>query len=666
MNQFITFLILSLSYSTLAQGPAFEWAKSSGGDFCSGSSVIADNSGNVYTIGRFTGTVDFDPGAGSTNITSNGGLDIFIQKLDASGNFLWVKTFGGLFSELGYSIAIDNLGNIVTTGSFRGTVDFDPGAGTTNLTSNGAQDVFVQKIDPSGNFLWAKSFGGIDGDFPSSIITDGSGNIYTTGRFEGTADFNPDIGTFNLTANGDRDVFVHKLDVSGNFQWAKTFGGLGYDGGSSIAVDASGNIYTLGNFNESVDFDPGPGIASLTSNGSQDVFVQKMDASGNFQWAKTFGGTDFDGGSSIAVDASGNILTSGRFRDIVDFDPGAGTANRTSNGNGDVFVQKLNSTGDFQWVQSFGGANDEESTSIALDGMGNIYTTGIFYNTVDFDPGIGVTNLTSNGGLDPFVQKIDGTGSFQWARSFGGSDNVRTFSIAVDVSNNIYTTGEFTGTADFNPGTASSTLTSNGGANFFVQKMSPCVTITGTDTRTECDSYSWIDGNTYTSNNNTATWTLTNSVGCDSVVTLDLTITNSNTGTDVQTACDSYTWIDSNTYTSSNNSATWTLTNQAGCDSVVTLALTITNSSSGTDVQTACDNYTWIDGNTYTSSNNSATWTLTNAAGCDSVVTLDLTITNSNTGTDVHTACDSYTWIDGNTYTSSNNSATWTLTNQAG
>ena len=153
---------------------------------------------------------------------------------------------------------------------------------------------------------------------------------------------------------------------------------------------------------------------------------------------------------------------------------------------------------------------------------------------------------------------------------------------------------------------------------------------TGVDVQEHCDTYTWIDGNTYTSSNNTATFTLTNAVGCDSVVTLDLTINNSNTGVDVQEHCDTYTWIDGNTYTSSNNTATFTLTNAVGCDSVVTLDLTINNSNTGVDVQEHCDTYTWIDGNTYTSSNNTATFTLTNAVGCDSVVTLDLTINNSN------------------------------------
>jgi Secretion system C-terminal sorting domain len=189
---------------------------------------------------------------------------------------------------------------------------------------------------------------------------------------------------------------------------------------------------------------------------------------------------------------------------------------------------------------------------------------------------------------------------------------------------------------------------------------------TGIDVQTACDSFTWIDGLTYTSSNSTATHILTNMLGCDSVVTLNLTVNYSNTGTDVQTACDSYTWIDGLTYTSSNSTATHILTNAVGCDSIITLNLTVNYSNTGTDVQTACDSYTWIDGITYTSSNSTATHILTNVVGCDSVVTLNLTVNYSNTGTDVQTACDSFTWIDGLTYTSSNNTATYTLTNVAG
>lgn len=192
--------------------------------------------------------------------------------------------------------------------------------------------------------------------------------------------------------------------------------------------------------------------------------------------------------------------------------------------------------------------------------------------------------------------------------------------------------------------------------------------ISSTDTRTECSPYTWINGVEYTSNNNTASFTIANGAanGCDSIVNLDLTILPSQNEVDTRVACDSYTWIDGVTYTSSNNSATHTLTNIQGCDSIITLNLTINESNTGVDVQTACNSYTWIDGVTYTTSNNSATHTLTNIYGCDSVVTLNLTINESNTGVDIQTACDSYTWMDGVTYTTSNNSATHTLTNVSG
>jgi hypothetical protein len=191
-------------------------------------------------------------------------------------------------------------------------------------------------------------------------------------------------------------------------------------------------------------------------------------------------------------------------------------------------------------------------------------------------------------------------------------------------------------------------------------------TTNSTATVSACDSYTWINGITYTSSTSTPTFTLTNASGCDSIVTLNLTINNTNSGIATISACNSYTWIDGITYTSSTNTPTFIVTNAGGCDSTVTLNLTINTGSTGTDVQTACDSYTWIDGNTYTSSTNSPVFTLTNAVGCDSVVTLNLTITTSSTGTDTQTACDSYTWIDGNTYTSTTSSPTFTLTNAAG
>ena len=205
-----------------------------------------------------------------------------------------------------------------------------------------------------------------------------------------------------------------------------------------------------------------------------------------------------------------------------------------------------------------------------------------------------------------------------------------------------------------------------------------------TDVASECDQFTWIDGITYSQSNSTAQHILTNAQGCDSVVTLDLTINYSSIGTDVQTACEEYTWIDGNTYFESNNTAQHTLTNESGCDSTVSLDLTINYSNEGVDLVVACDSFLWIDGNTYFESTNygeneggilnlpgqnndpAPSFVLTNQNGCDSTVYLDLTINNSTSGTDVITACDSYTWIDGNTYSQSNNSAQHTLTNAEG
>ncbi len=196
----------------------------------------------------------------------------------------------------------------------------------------------------------------------------------------------------------------------------------------------------------------------------------------------------------------------------------------------------------------------------------------------------------------------------------------------------------------------------------------PQLVATSTDTRTECGSFTWIDGNTYTTDNNTATHTLANAAvnGCDSIITLNLTILQPAFGTDTRTECGSYEWIDGNTYTTDNNTATHTLVNGAanGCDSTITLDLTIIPIALGTDIQTACTSFNWIDGNTYTSSNNTATYTLVNGAvnGCDSIVSLNLTIIQPSIYTDSRTVCDSLVWIDGNTYYSSNNSVSYTYT----
>ena len=452
----------------------FVWAKRFAGISSDvGYSIAVDSSGNVYTTGNFFFTVDFDPGAGSTELTSAGNSDVFVSKLDSSGNFIWAKSFGGSSSHVGFSIAVDGSGNVYTTGFFVSTADFDPGAGTTNLTSIGNADVFVSKLDSAGNLVWAKSFGGTSADIGRSIKVDSSGNVYTTGSFNGTVDFDPGAGSTNLASAGSTDVFVSKLDSAGDLVWAKSFGGSSEDYGRSIAVDSSGNVYTTGSYNDTADFDPGAGTSNLNGNNMDDVFVSKLNSVGNFVWAKRFAGISSDVGYSIAVDSSGNVYTTGNFFFTVDFDPGAGSTELTSAGNSDVFVSKLDSSGNFIWAKSFGGSSSHVGFSIAVDGSGNVYTTGFFVSTADFDPGAGTTNLTSIGNADVFVSKLDSAGNLVWAKSFGGSSSDYGYSTAVDSSGNVYTTGFFAGTVDFDPGAGTSNITSVGSDDIFVLKLSP-------------------------------------------------------------------------------------------------------------------------------------------------------------------------------------------------
>jgi len=459
-----------------AQAPIFQWANSMKGSADDvGNSVTVDAAGNVYTTGFFQGTVDFDPGANVFNLISAGAEDIFVSKLDASGNFVWAKNLGGTSSDNGSSIAVDANGNVYTTGWFGGIADFDPGSGVTNLVSLGFKDIFVSKLDVSGNFVWAKSIGGTGNEIGSSIVLDATGNVITTGYFEGTVDFDPNAGVSNLTSVANFDIFISKLSTAGNFVWAKSIGDVSFETGNSVTVDATGNVYTTGYFDGTVDFDPGAGVSNLTSSGA-DVFVSKLDATGNYVWAVNLGGTGDEYGNSIAVDGTGNVYTTGSFQGTCDFEPGSGITVLNSSGSDDIFVSKLDAAGTYVWAAKLGGTLDGYGTSIQVDGSGNVYTSGYYTGTVDFDPDFaGTVNLTSIAMEDLYISKLNSAGNYVWAVSMGGSQADAAQSVKVDGSGNIYSTGYFNGTVDFDPGAGTVNLSSGGLADIFVHKMSNCV-----------------------------------------------------------------------------------------------------------------------------------------------------------------------------------------------
>ncbi len=477
----ITLTIIFIQVYTSAQPVTLQWAKKIGGTTGDRSrGLTIDAAGNVYTTGFFSGTADFDPGAGVFNLTATTSSDVFVSKLDVAGNFVWAVQFGGnsAVGEQGYGVDIDAAGNVYTTGYFNGIVDFDPGAGTFNLNAGSARDIFISKLDAAGNFVWALQMGGnFNGnheDWGYDISIDAAGNIYSTGYFRGTADFDPGPGVFNLISPGGEtpQVFISKLDAAGNFIWAKQLGGTLTDEGRSVTIDAVGNVYTIGSFNGTGDFDPGAGTFNLTSSGGSDVFVSKLDAAGDFVWAKKLGGTVIDIGYGITVDAAGNVYTTGYFQGTADFDPGAGTFNLSSTGGLDVFVSKLNASGDFVWAKQLGGATDDEANSITLDAAGNVYTTG-YTNGGDFDPGPGVFILNS---AREFVSKLNNAGDFVWAVIIGrpnpSGSSGNTYCMSIDAAGNIYTAGHFFGIHDFDPGTGVFNITSTGAEDIFVHKMS--------------------------------------------------------------------------------------------------------------------------------------------------------------------------------------------------
>ena len=383
---------------------------------------------------------------------------------NAQVKFEWTKQFSGPYQNRSNIITTDARGNVYTVGYFKGAVDFDPGIGVCKLeNAEGYQedDIFISKISASGNFIWAKQIRCGQGSI-YCIAIDKYENIYCTGNFYDSMDLDPSGVTYNLKSNGrNYGIFILKLNVSGNFVWAKPTGGKGDCASLSIVLDSIGNIYTTGYFEDTSDFNPDPSVKyNLSSYGKRDIFISKLDASGNFIWAKKIGGSLDDVSNEIKINKSG-IFIIGHFQGIVDFDPSAATFNLMSSANSyDAYISKLDISGNFVWAKKIGGPELDIGTSLKLDTKGNIYTTGSFGGTVDFDPGAGIFNITSIGTFDFFFSKYDSDGNFIWTKYLGGGVNYPFVlrSIATDSLSNLYLVGEFWDSLDFDPSAASYVL----------------------------------------------------------------------------------------------------------------------------------------------------------------------------------------------------------------
>ena len=621
------FLLVAIFFFFLSYAQKYEWSKGLGGTRNDrGHSIAVDDSGNVYTTGVFYSTADFDPGTGVANLISAGQYDIFISKLNSSGNFLWAKRIGGSGYEWTYSLAVDDSGNVFITGEFERTVDFDPGVGTYNVTVVAYRDIFILKLNTQGDFCWVKTCGSHRVEGPYAINLDNSGNIYSTGTFRDSLDLDPGSGTHYLKAVKYADIYLQKLNPSGDFKWAVGVGGDGNDHCHSLDIDDAENVYATGYFPYTVDFDPGVGTANLTTAGNLDIFVLKLDSSGNFEWAKRMGGTGRDVGNSIRVDKSGNVYTTGYFEGTVDFDPGPGVTNLTSQYGYEVFIQKLNSAGNLVWVKQIKGTGYESGASITIDDAGNLYITGQFPEIADFDPDTGVVNLSTNGAQDIFVQKLDSSGSLLWAKQFGGIDWDEGFSVAVDQAENVYFTGIFEKTADFGPGQGNTQITSFGNEDIFVCKLSKCNVSKSYLKEIVCESYTSPSGKFIWKKTGFYSDIIENYKGCDSLITIDLTIIGISSTLINPVVCGGYTSPSGSFYWTMSGSYYDTLLNHLGCDSFIHINLVVHTSSASTLSLKACDSFNSPSGNYVWTKSGVYYDTILNSMGCDSFITFNLSI----------------------------------------
>jgi hypothetical protein len=570
-------LSLILSSSIFAQSIDLEWVyKTNGSGLESIFEVVEDSEGNIITLGTFINTMDMDPGSGTHNLTASH-LDLFVQKLDSNRNLIWVKHVRAGQSASGRGLAVDSEDNVHVVFRFDSWVDFIPGTTNDNLTTAGGWDIAMFKVDKDGDYDWIKHIGGLGNERPEGIDVDNDGSVYYNCHFSHNSsgyslDVNPNSGVHNKAQVGGFDVFTLKLDSAGNFVRATSIKGSDHEFTYDVDVDPNGNVYTVGSFSGTIDFDPGSGTHNLTANSSGSAFIQKLSPSGQFIWAKKLDGTGSCTGYEIVTDNESNVWFAGYFSGQMDANPGSGTQTLTSNGQTDNFLVKLNPNGVFVWGASFGGTSYDEIYRLQCDALNNVYLTGPIYATMDADPssGVSMVSLNASGSSDFFFSKFDENGVFQWAEGLDGPDSDISSSIFVDKHGDILACGQFASSFNFNPnGTTNQTATNQDG---FLVKYRQCDRIEYAEI-TGCDSVIGPLGTVWT---NTGTFidSTNNSIGCDTFYIADVTVNHPTSASFADTVCEAYypspsgkyVWTTSDTYQD-------TIQNTGGCDSVITIDL---------------------------------------------------------------------------------------------
>ncbi len=419
-----------------------------GGDNGGNANVAVDSSGNVFIAGTFWSSADFDPGAGEDIHTTAGGYGAFLTKMNSDGSYGWTKTFEGSGFTEALDVAVDLNGNAFVSGYFWSTFDFDPSAGTDDHTSNGSGDAFVTKIYSDGSYGWTNTFGGTYSDHAEAVGVDSSGNVYIAGTFrDDTVDFDPGVGVDEILSLGESG-FLTKFSSDGSYEWTKAFRTIDTVVPRDIAFGLNDEVYVTGGFKGNVGFNYG-GFDFHLASGFSDIFLTKIMSDGSYGWTKSIGDTGTDRSNSVATDSSGNIFITGYFGGTVNFDTDGGSDDHLAVASSDGFITKINSNGSYGWTKTFGGSSDDEGLGIALDSSDDIYIAGRFNDTVDFNLGAGGDNHTSLGFYDIFLTKLYNDGSYGWTKTAGSTNYDEGIGVAVDLSGNIFLSGIFIGTVDF-------------------------------------------------------------------------------------------------------------------------------------------------------------------------------------------------------------------------
>ncbi len=371
----------------------------------------------------------------------------------------WMKSLGGNRSDFAYAAACDNSGNLVVTGSFQGAADFDPGLKKLILSEQNpgkdVQDIYLTKLSAGGELIWAFSIGGTLYDEGNSVCLDSSGNIYLTGCYTGSVDFDPGEGKKELNSNGgSKDIFVAKYTGDGQFVWAKSMGSTYADNGTGIALDANDNIFICGNYNGPADFGSGFHL-TLKEKDEHGFFVSKLDKSGNLMWVKSLGAATAKSPTQIVADDAGNILVPGYFDGVNSFEGQSKDYKLTSAGMRDAFICKLNAGGKLVWVKQFGGTKHDEFNSLTADRQGNIYAGGYFMNKINASSAAGNWILAKDSLWGIAIAKYTKEGSLVWLKGMGGSGGFgEGRGIKTDAESNLFCLANYNGTLDIDPGPA--------------------------------------------------------------------------------------------------------------------------------------------------------------------------------------------------------------------